>query len=818
MTYLVKSSTISANEDTAKAISDVGLATSNHAFGFTPLLDRFDPDNFQIIDTGTINRADVPAVQDYLDNLISGGLVDNGRVFKPIFAGSSNQRNGEFVVCWDKVWNEVFQWCTCGLDTHKLTSGKIAKYAALMMSTVRSWNSVFPDGGDYGLMSYPEIENWGVFNDIGVPAFGVFDKVTPWTSNRELVLPGDGETNKITDGVSYYIVDDTKMNSVASRRFARNAEAFTVRAPFIKGLMVPIMKSSLIRFFTEHNISPVVKDAWGKEQNIVDLKVITFKSVFKAAKCVSSWQEYVDAFRAYDHKIWICVKAHGHKWASLPYQQMQTLDLTDGEILDLFKLSSSVLMDNAVPGKAGKIVGGALGKVMDLCPSILSDQFVRDSLQRSWISKAKAIFGGRILQVSHNLFCAPDTVAVLEGLTEQTISGSIAANHVITSVFEAGKELGCTRCPHLDHAWVTPTNIVASDPGLYTGTTIYYSALDNSMKIHQMDFDGDHSNVTDNLILINAAKRSKVKYMNECLLYAAMDSGAVKGCEDYVNEFNLLCRNAFKAPIGLYANALTKIWATRVVNYNAVSKKINCTTRKTNTCIDEAGGHGKDASSGVAEDVVKNLRLVEKPAFLKYAKGAVADSGDKIMPAKGKFKVYASSVVDRYSALARFVIPQKAEDVIDLSGVERFDCRSIMSNPQLGDRRMKLMDLIGLKDGLFNRLCRSVVSESELIAKSSSSKAVPNFKMDKSDEINLEVADFAMDRGLTLDDAIDVIAYTLFYKIKNGTWFVSQMKRWFFIAFGDRLVENARHNAGIAFVEAGYDELDPEDDESDMDE
>lgn len=825
---LVKSNTITY-ENASEAAVAVSLLTENHAFGLTPAFTKFSPDYFQIVDTGDENRAEVPEVQNYLDNLIANGIVDGSRRYIPVFAGSSNQRNGQFVMCWDKIWSDVTSWCCAGLDCSKLPVGKLAKYMALMFSTVRPWETVFPDNGEYGVFTYPHPSTWGVFNDIEVPVAGIFNKVTPWAVSKELVLGFDGETNKITDGIALYVINDDGLTAHQRKQLIKKAEAFTVRAPMIKGLFVPVLKSALRAYFESTGISPIIKDAWGNEKNLLNLQVITFKSVFKAWKCVKSWDEYVQGFDAYEHRVWVCIVAHGERFASLPYQQLQTLDANNAQIEKLARFSASFLMDNAAIGKVGKIIGGNLGKIVDLFPDLLHDPFVREQLQRKWISRCKQMYGGRILHVSHNLFCAMDTVAILEGLTNQAVNGVLPANTVHTQAFSYNRKLGCTRCPHLDNAWVTPRNVKIPEEflGLYMGTTIFYSAKDNTMKVHQMDFDGDHSNVTDNQLLIELAEYSHSVYNDACLLYAAMDDGmAPKNCVDYKTEFNELCRNAFKAPIGLYANTLTKLWALRPYLRKDNSKaqqlwvKLACLTRKGNTCIDEAGGHGKDSSVGIAEATVSDFRKVKKPWFHGYAKGTINPQGQIVRAdADYKYEFKPNHTVDQYSAVCRTLVPEHAEDVVDLSAYPTVWNKEIAtrimavlaSDNQISERRKAL---VGLSD-TFDQLVLDANSEEVLIAQSSSLAAVPNFAIDKADLIRLKIEQLATNAGYALSDAVDVLIFNLFYKTKTSSARISMVKRWFFIAFGDIVLANVERNLNANADAADYNDTSAEEEEDD---
>jgi len=810
MINVVKTNVIHFNVDEETMAVAISLLGGNHAFGQTPLFaSGFSPSSIQIVDTGDQERGKNPAIQDALDKFVDEGYTDRGFHYKPLWIGASNARNGEFVIAEDAEWERIYAWASCGLDLSKLPSGKMAKYLALMMSTVKSWNQIFPDGGDFGVFAYPNIEDWCVFKDVEVPAFGIFDMVTTETSRRKLILPQDGETNKITDGGLYYVIDDTKLSWEARIAILQNAEAFTVRAPGIKGCMIPILKSALIAFLKNNNLNPEISDFWGNKVNILQKKVIAFGSSFKWAKCVSSWQEYIDAFNAYHHKIWVCVVSHGKKWANLPYQQLQTLDCTKEEVRLLATRSAySTLLDYAQVGKLGKIIGGALGKIVDVYPELLNDPWVREQLQTSWLSKAKKMYGGRIMKIIHNLFSAMDPVAVLEGVFGLPVNGVISANHCYTRIFKYGKKLGATRNPHLDNAWAILTNELDDMPkayrGFFLGTTMFFSAHDNTMKLHQMDFDGDHSAVTDDELLINIAERTRKDRHEQTLLYAAMDASGQNACVDYKDGLARLCKESKKAPIGYYVNALTKKWAYRSLTPKDVVE-MHCLTRKANTCIDEGGGHGADAAVGLADDVAKAMAGQKKPMFHAFAKGHLTKDGLGIVftDRPDRYKYYRNSVVDQYSVVCRFLIPERAEQLIDLSDIGKMDSRMLMNDPtHKGERFDKMKDLVNLKEGVFNDIIRQASAEQSLIETSSSMAAVPNFYMDKISEIQIQLNEYAENRGMTLDDVVDVLAHRLFYYFRNNNnGFICSMKRWFFLVLGDRVLNNVAKNLNIVFEE-----------------
>lgn len=799
-------------------------STAVHTVGNTPLFDKFDPQLFIIVDSGDMDRKQNPAAQQMLNDLVEHGYVANGRKYIPIFAGSSQMRNGEFVICDENYREEIIEWCSLGLNLRKLNVSKISKYLALMMSTVKAWTDVFED---VPAMEYPHPSTWAVLDDAEAPAIGMFDVVTPNSVNRTLKFAEDGEVNKFTDGYSIYLVDD----AVASKGDLSKLDACTFRSPMCKGSMHPAHKSAIKKYMEDNGYSPIVHDVWGNEVNLLDKKVITFKSVVKCWKALNSWSEYVERFDEYKHRVWVCIQAHGKKASDLPYQQLQTLDAEEDEIEYFARLAASQLLDNAEVCKVGKIIGGNLGKAIDLNPIMLSDTFVQDQLAHKWVSMVKKMYGGRIPRIAHNLVCAPDIAAVIDFICGAEPKGLIKANEVRCNLYEDGQKLGCSRCPHLDNAWhvVHNAEIKKRYTGLYVGTSLYFSVHDNAMKLMQMDYDGDKCKVVNNCKMIALMERSHLAYNDTCLLYAAMDDGNKQaGCKNYEEEFKELCKNSFKAPIGIYANTLTKAWGLRKMlkKDSAESRKlwkyIKCLTRKGNTCIDEAGGHGKDTSNGIAETAVGAFAEIGKPSFIAIAKGKIIDNKIEPQPGDG-FEFNPNHVVDKYSTICKVLVPESVDESFKnpYAGLDDNETRGkvlrpMMSNPVISGLAKKLIGLIDIKNfsGMFGDLVSAAASEESLIMENSSLAAVPDFKLDKAKMIELKVAEFALDRHCTLDEAVDYLAYVLFYRktITNVRMFM--LKRWFFIVFGDRILNNMRINLENNNLDDVLYEEDEEEDEN----
>jgi hypothetical protein len=248
--------------------------------------------------------------------------------------------------------------------------------------------------------------------------------------------------------------------------------------------------------------------------------------------------------------------------------------------------------------------------------------------------------------------------------------------------------------------------------------------------------------------------------------------------------------------------------------------KLACLTRKGNTCIDEAGGHGKDSSVGIAEATVSDFRKVKKPWFHGYAKGTINPQGQIVRAdVDTKYEFKPNHTVDQYSAVCRTLVPECAEDVVDLSAYPTMWNKEIAAHimavlaadKQISERRRAL---VGLSE-LFDSLVLDANSEEVLIAQSSSLAAVPNFKTDKAELIRLKIEQLATNAGYALSDAVDVLIFNLFYKTKTSSARNAMVKRWFFIVFGDIVLANVERNLSANADGADYNDISAEEEEDD---
>lgn len=796
----------------ATATEPAGRIVTTVPFPSTELLRYLDSigvasDTLMVVDHSFDKEArENGELQQMLNADVERGVMINGLLYEPLMAGASQMREAKSLWCNHEFATRIRKWFCLNVNTRKLSANKSAKYAALTMSSSMPWGEAFPDDGLYGLYKQIDIDRVAVFKDVDNDVSGVFDRVFPDKVERNTPMSVEA---KFTDGMSLYVVDDSHLTPNQRQRVIERMEAFTFRAPWFKGLAVPVLKSELCKWFLDHDKSMLVKDFWGNTVNLRDLQLISFGTTFKAAKAVASWESFKAAFKQYKREFSVCVLAHSRK-LDIPYQQMQTIEFEPDEIRAIVDRHTEMMGEYTMAENAPKLLSGSMGKVVALMPELMNFWFIRQQMQIAYANKRRKVLGGRYMLASYNPFAAPDPVAVLEHLSGMTISGQIAPKKVFCRLFDE-KRIDVTRCPHLDHAHAVRDNIrVKAYDGLYLGHTCFFAIGDATMPLLQMDYDGDHVNVTDDKLIVNAARRtSAYVYHNLPLTYPAMDA---VGSQNEPKLFKRMIPNIKSAPVGLYANALTKIWAGKEPDskgFDKIRDDVDFLTRRANTCID-AATHGDDKSSGRAEELTKKLAKTPMPMFHKYAKGKLDKNGIDIVPQNNEdgYKYYETSALD---TMCR-ELENRLSSVLRVSGYDG-DMQASMTKEQISVMLVhtakvnRITDLIRDPDnkrtddegGLFNRIAKRRVEEWGKLNANNALEHVAEFDSGIASMAIQEIEAHAAKYGYTLDDAYNCIVCALFvwhtYKPEeNGQRFLPQLLRTFWVIFGEKALDTVLSN------------------------
>ena len=548
------------------------------------------------------------------------GFMYKGEKYKYFTSSAGQIRKKKAVFIKESVWNDIEKTVMCGLTIEAINAkggnnvNKHLAYMALANSATDEWEEF-------------DIDRCIVVDDFETNVEGVFDYIdeTDYSitrKNGEVPIPH-------TDGAGMMLPCVMTKNTM-------------FRAPWIKGLLGVF---DFRKFIEVNNYSPLIKDIYGKEWNIIedDIRIIFTKSQFKMAKYYDDWQSYKDAFKKYHCQAGLCNTEEDRiKNAKINYQMLQTLtNITDEEIDQL--VSSSVSKITNICSSVDTMLDilgvtlynqhpTAFQKALKIYPALLNDTYAKDVLREVKNSLLKKYRSGKLEINGKYTFLLPDFYAACEywfGHIEKP-DGLLRDKEVFCWLFRRYEKLDCLRSPHLykEHAVrFNVANKVYEERSKkirewFTTDGIYTSTHDLISKILMFDCDGDKSLVVADPLFVSIAERN----MNGIVpLYYNMR----KAQPTELNPENIYAglNAAFVGGnIGMYSNDISKIWNHDVfVNGSEEEKQqaITCVKQlccQNNFVIDYAKTLYKpEFPKHVSENITYYTRH-KLPAFFEFAK------------------------------------------------------------------------------------------------------------------------------------------------------------------------------------------------------
>lgn len=488
-----------------------------------------------------------------MESLIKNGFMYDGHEYEFFTASAGQTKDKKFVAIRkdlkEKHWNKLM----AGLSIKEINdcggcnTAKYLAYVSLCSSMSKTWKGF-------------DIDKSIVVDDFQNEVTGEVDYI-------------DYDTYEITHGVRTLPMEQNDgcgmmLPSVSSKDFV-------IRLPWFKGLLGVF---DFRKFIEVNDCSPVVKDIYGVEHNIIeeDIQVIFTKSQFKMWKYYKDWNDYKERFKKYN-----CEACIGNEEdeefdnvRNINYQMIQTLRcLTDDEILNLSQPNLDEILSLGVSTKNKKVdkehileIFGAVESNKNkspfqkcLCeyPEMLQDKYIKEQLKSKKESLVRDLYSAKFLVEGNYTFAVPDLYAFCEHLIMgiENPNGLLKAGEVSCRLFDNGIDLDCLRSPHLYCEHCIETNNIQE---WFITNAIYTNSHDFMSRIMALDWDGDHLFVCNNEIIIKAAKKV-IKKLNICPLYYEMK----KADSTPVNNDSLFrCMEmAFNSKsIGYYSNAITKIW------------------------------------------------------------------------------------------------------------------------------------------------------------------------------------------------------------------------------------------------------------------
>ena len=548
------------------------------------------------------------------------GFMYKGEKYKYFTSSAGQIRKKKAVFIKESVWNDIEKTVMCGLTIEAINAkggnnvNKHLAYMALANSATDEWKEF-------------DIDRCIVVDDFETNVEGIFDYIdeTDYSITRktgEVPIPH-------TDGAGMMLPSVMTKNTM-------------FRAPWIKGLLGVF---DFRKFIEVNNYSPIIKDIYGKEWNIIDddIRIIFTKSQFKMAKYYSNWQSYKDAFKKYHCQAGLCNTEEDRiKNAKINYQMLQTLtNITDEEIDQLVSGSVSKITNicNSVDTMLD-ILGvtpynthpTAFQKALKIYPALLNDTYAKDVLREVKNSLLKKYRSGKLEINGKYTFLLPDFYAACEywfGHIEKP-EGLLRDKEVFCWLFRRYEKLDCLRSPHLykEHAVrFNVANKVYEERSKkirewFTTDGIYTSTHDLISRILQFDVDGDRGLIVADPFFVSIAernmngivplfynmKKAAPTLINNKTIYAGLNAAFIHG------------------NIGIYSNNISKIWNSDVfVDGTDEERKeaLDCVKllcMENNYCIDAAKTLYMPTRPDWFTPIVSKFTNKKLPAFFEYAK------------------------------------------------------------------------------------------------------------------------------------------------------------------------------------------------------
>lgn len=554
-----------------------------------------------------------------LNQIIENGvMIDNKKYV--FYSSSANQQKNKQVCLLEEIfYKKHYNKLMCGLNTEKINScggcnaGKYLAYTSLIFSK---------------------------------------SEATPISIDIEEVLILPEFETKITERVNYLDIMDENIMEEREMSVPVNhmdgAGMFLpgvlegsaqIRGGWIKGAVFPFdFQTFILEKRKEGKVLDSVKNVWGEDvpidHIINNVKLILNGSQIKMWKYYDSWEEYKQAFKETEQKLYINNSLHypetDNPITPAAYQFFQTIpreNFTEERIENLCRMSVEKIIDAKTnEDTALQIMGvdtsdenvklDAMKACLKIYPQMLQDVHVRKRIANYIGSLRKSAMGGKVLISGFYNYICPDLYAACEHwfCGEEKPKGLIPSNHVYNRFYDDKdiSEACCLRSPHLSDCEHGIRKLVKSDEckRWFSGMDTVISTHDLLTKTLQCDVDGDEMLITHDRAFIDLVDRNKLP------LYYDMKKAepTVINCESIKQCLKCSFENSV---IGLISNSLTK----HLNGDNEPDLRfVRFMTAYNNFCIDFPKSQYMPALPNNYQELFEALQADKFPCFFKYAK------------------------------------------------------------------------------------------------------------------------------------------------------------------------------------------------------
>lgn len=455
-------------------------------------------------------------VADIRSDIYENGFVCEGIKYVRFKRSSGSSRVGKCLFINEKLYDIMHEWEMCGIQVDEgqdIDLAALEPYIALTLSSIIDTIEIKPEN----ILVVDDYKS--VFHERAI--------ATRLVDGRLVSQPEDVEiSNSIWDGQS--LMDRSLFGEYS------NKGMLLLRARFFKSCC---FNANIQQWFADHGIKKVSQlNGYTRARKIEDVKLITTPSSIKYLK-FGTLDHWLDTLETTFGVVKYEKKTHffDGRMVQTHYQLINTLQMTYEEVEQFIKPSLDyarmIKTDPAVlrhqisyqyQSPDDTFYTKAVTSKNDIIYRLLgmNDRFAKTKMYRNFCNDLIKSFiknlrcGHVLVRGNYSTLCGNPIEMLKMSIGQFDGSSIIERDTVHCEMFESGKELLGSRSPHVTIGNILVTrNVIRPEIARYMNPTneiVYVNSIQENLleRLSGADFDSDTMLLTDNEILVTAAKRN----------------------------------------------------------------------------------------------------------------------------------------------------------------------------------------------------------------------------------------------------------------------------------------------------------------------
>lgn len=455
-------------------------------------------------------------VADIRSDIYENGFMCEGIKYVRFKRSSGSSRVGKCLFINERLYDAMHEWEMCGIQVDEgqdIDLAALEPYIALTLSSIIDTIEIKPEN----ILVVDDYKS--VFHERAI--------ATRLVDGRLVSKPEDVEiSNSIWDGQS--LMDRNLFGEYS------NKGMLLLRARFFKSCC---FNANIQQWFADHGIKKISQlNGYTRAKKIEDVKLITTPSSIKYLK-FGTLDQWLDTLETTFGVVKYEKKTHffDGRMVQTHYQLINTLQMTYEEVEQFIKPSldyaKMIKTDPAVlrhqisyqyQSPDDTFYTKAVTSKNDIIYRLLgmNDRFAKTKMYRNFCNDLIKSFiknlrcGHVLVRGNYSTLCGNPIEMLKMAIGQFDGKSVIEIGTVHCEMFENGKELLGSRSPHVTIGNILVTkNVIRPEIARYMNPTneiVYVNSIQENLleRLSGADFDSDTMMLTDNEILVTAAKRN----------------------------------------------------------------------------------------------------------------------------------------------------------------------------------------------------------------------------------------------------------------------------------------------------------------------